>query len=237
MREKESAPKKFRFFSCLRGWVSGVFKQKSETHERKKEPEPTGDTAETQGDAVETPRKASPEEPREEKQRAEERYARRRAKRAKRREDAKRANAEQSRQNTGKSGVRQLEGGDEYLSDEQIEAALQEKMTDEEDKPMRTSDILQGYPAKPQVKLDLHRFTAEEAKMEIQSFIHTSSGNGLKTVIIITGKGTHSKAGQSILRDVAEEKIVELKRQGLVFHFKWERIRKSRSGAIIVYLK
>ena len=85
-------------------------------------------------------------------------------------------------------------------------------------------------------ELDLHNHTREGAKRAIGYFIQNSHYNKLKKLRIITGKGTHSEEGRSVLRSIAEEKIIELKKQGLVKSFKWEQGEMAKSGAIIVYL-
>ncbi|OQX20720.1 MAG: hypothetical protein BWK80_35435, partial [Desulfobacteraceae bacterium IS3] len=59
--------------------------------------------------------------------------------------------------------------------------------------------------------------------------------DALRTVRIIVGKGLHSE-GKAVLRDVVEEKLVSLKREGMILSFKWEKTNKLKSGAIIVYL-
>jgi len=53
---------------------------------------------------------------------------------------------------------------------------------------------------------------------------------------IIVGKGIHSLS-KAVLPDVVEKKIVELKKEDIVMTFLWEKHRKLKSGAIIVYLK
>ena len=127
---------------------------------------------------------------------------------------------------------------EEYASHADIQAAKAEKEAGlAEDKPLSLSEILKNYPTKPQRKLDLHGLKAEEAKIKIDSFIRNSREKRLQTVKIVTGKGIHSEEGKSVLRDVAEEKIVELKKEGLILSSVWEHQRKRKSGAMIVYLK
>jgi DNA-nicking Smr family endonuclease len=91
------------------------------------------------------------------------------------------------------------------------------------------------YPA-PQEELDLHRRTGFEAQHRIESFVQTARGKGLLTLRIITGKGLHSD-GPAVLPEVTESKLLELRERGLVLAFRWEKEKKERSGAIIVYLK
>ncbi len=48
---------------------------------------------------------------------------------------------------------------------------------------------------KPQAELDLHGLNTEEAIRRTNDFLITSKKRGLKKVIIIHGKGNHSKEG------------------------------------------
>jgi DNA-nicking Smr family endonuclease len=99
----------------------------------------------------------------------------------------------------------------------------------------RPTDHLREYPP-PQEELDLHRRTGPEAQRGIESFIQTARGRGLLTLRIITGRGLHSN-GPAVLPGVAESKLLELKERGLVLAYRWEKEKKDRSGAIIVYLR
>jgi DNA-nicking Smr family endonuclease len=51
-------------------------------------------------------------------------------------------------------------------------------------------------------------------------------------VRIITGKGLHSAQGQSVLRELAEKRLSELRKNNVVLSFKWEKGK----GALVVYL-
>jgi DNA-nicking Smr family endonuclease len=88
----------------------------------------------------------------------------------------------------------------------------------------------------PQEELDLHRRTGLESERSIENFIQTARGRGLLTLRIITGKGLHSQ-GPAVLPEVTEVKLLELKERRLVLAYRWERKKKERSGAIIVYLR
>jgi DNA-nicking Smr family endonuclease len=116
------------------------------------------------------------------------------------------------------------------------DANIREKEAGDLSETRRTAEIIKDYPVNPQAELDLHEHTGPEAKRTIGFFIENSHHNRLRTVRIITGKGTHSQGGASVLRGITEEKIAELKRQGLVLSFKWEQGRMARSGSMIVYL-
>lgn len=104
-----------------------------------------------------------------------------------------------------------------------------------ESEPTETTkaDRMKTYPTNPQEELDLHGKKALEAEREIRLFILRAKRQSMRLVRIITGKGLHSEEGQSVLRDVAEKKAIELKREGVVFSHKWEK----GSGSLLVYLK
>ncbi|MBC2735974.1 MAG: hypothetical protein HF981_16575 [Desulfobacteraceae bacterium] len=94
---------------------------------------------------------------------------------------------------------------------------------------------LKRYP-KPQGQLDLHGATALQAEQRTDSYIRTAHGDGLFTLRIIVGKGLHSEAG-AVLPDVVEDRLVRLKRDGLVLSYRWDKGVKRKSGAVIVYLE
>jgi DNA-nicking Smr family endonuclease len=56
----------------------------------------------------------------------------------------------------------------------------------------------------PQAEIDLHGFTACEAVAALDSFIGESVQKGLKKVLIIHGKGHHSRQGVVLKKLVAE---------------------------------
>jgi len=91
-------------------------------------------------------------------------------------------------------------------------------------------------PPAAEKKIDLHGLTAKEAEAKIESFLQTARGLGLKAVKIITGKGLHSP-GQAVLPDVIEQRLDLLKKRGLIRCYCWENKLKSKSGAVIVYLR
>jgi DNA-nicking Smr family endonuclease len=94
---------------------------------------------------------------------------------------------------------------------------------------------LKRYP-KPQGQLDLHGATALQAEQRTDSYIRTAHADGLFTLRIIVGKGLHSEAG-AVLPDVVEDRLVRLKRDGLVLSYRWDKGVKRKSGAVIVYLE
>jgi DNA-nicking Smr family endonuclease len=122
---------------------------------------------------------------------------------------------------------------DESLAEPEVrQALLAEKLGLPSRNP--AADRLRYYPA-PQEERDLHGFTGEGAALLIENLIHTACGKGLRTLRLITGKGLHSE-GPAVLPEVAERKLRELKGRGLLLAYRWEKKKRERSGAVIVYL-
>ncbi len=94
---------------------------------------------------------------------------------------------------------------------------------------------LKRYPPVEKT-LDLHGFSAIGAQIKAKSFISSCKQLGYFTVRIIVGKGIHSDLGP-VLPDVVWDTAKELKSQGQVLSYDWENKSKSKSGAIIIYLK
>jgi DNA-nicking Smr family endonuclease len=102
-------------------------------------------------------------------------------------------------------------------------------------KPMPYHKRIKRYPP-PEKDLDLHGFTALGAEHKASSFLSTCKYQGYFTVRIIVGKGLHSELGP-VLPDMIEDLLQKLKARDIVLGFAWERKKKSRSGAVIVYLR
>ncbi len=120
------------------------------------------------------------------------------------------------------------------LSKMKIKDILAEKHGNVAEKVTTIREIIKTHPA-PQMQIDLHGCNREEAERQADSFIYNASYKGLKTVRIIVGKGIHS-AGLAVLPNVIENKIIALKREQVVLSYCWEKGKKHKSGAMIVYL-
>jgi len=94
---------------------------------------------------------------------------------------------------------------------------------------------IKRYPP-PEKDLDLHGFTALGAELKAGSFLISCQQQGYFTVRIIVGRGLHSELGP-VLPDMVEDLLATLKARNIVLGFAWERKKKSRSGAVIVYLR
>ena len=102
-------------------------------------------------------------------------------------------------------------------------------------KPMPYHKRIKRYPP-PERDLDLHGFTALGAQLKARSFLTACKHQGYFTVRIIVGRGLHSDLGP-VLPDTIEDLLAQLKQQDIVLGFNWERKKKSRFGAVIVYLR
>lgn len=123
---------------------------------------------------------------------------------------------------------------EDSLHNESSQSLIKEKIKLTEKIELSKKTKLLNYP-EPQDEIDLHGLRGDEAALKTDFFIRDAKSRGLVTIRIIVGKGTHSK-GRAVLPDIIECKLIDLKREGQVSTFKWEKRRKLKSGAILVYL-
>ncbi|HKL82899.1 MAG TPA: Smr/MutS family protein [Desulfobacter sp.] len=102
-------------------------------------------------------------------------------------------------------------------------------------KPMPLKRRLKRYPP-PEADLDLHGFTAIGAQIKARTFISSAHVQGFFTLRIIVGKGLHSEDGP-VLPHVVEDLLKEMKKESIVLSYKWEGGKRSKFGALLVYLK
>lgn len=122
------------------------------------------------------------------------------------------------------------------LAEGDLQQLLDEKIRQERSGAQKISirQQIKAHPL-PQGQLDLHGCSAVQAEQRTEAFVRGALHAGLATVRIIVGKGLHSQ-GRAVLPDAVAEKLSELKRRGQVLTFQWEKHKKSKSGALIVYL-
>lgn len=121
------------------------------------------------------------------------------------------------------------------LGQKNMDVLLHEKQDREKKrKKLTLKQTLKAYPP-PQGQLDLHGYRALKAELRVESYLKSAFHNQTHTVNIIVGKGLHSDEG-AVLPDVVENKLNQLKKEGLILAYDWDNKRKSRSGAVIVYL-
>lgn len=65
-------------------------------------------------------------------------------------------------------------------------------------KPSRSRDV------EPEDELDLHGQTVEQAEQSLERFVVASAGRGLRTILVVTGKGLRSATGTSVLKQAVE---------------------------------
>ena len=118
------------------------------------------------------------------------------------------------------------------VSRNDVESAFEEKAAGEFIEEEPDSKIGEDYP-QVQIELDLHGMSGNKAKFEIDKFINSSQNQRIRTVKIICGKGLHSKHQISVLPEVTEQKLSELRKSGLVLNWKSEK----GGGSFIVYLR
>ncbi|GAB6095050.1 hypothetical protein JCM14469_13020 [Desulfatiferula olefinivorans] len=123
----------------------------------------------------------------------------------------------------------------ESLGNKSVEVLLREKKDDvRPPRPVSLKKKLKAYPL-PQSQLDLHGYTALKAGLRTESYLKSAYHGNTHTVIIIVGKGLHSEEG-AVLPDVVEQKLFDLKKEKLILAYEWDNKKKSKSGAVTVYL-
>ncbi len=114
----------------------------------------------------------------------------------------------------------------EYAKRSDVESAIEEKNVGEFIDEESIGEIVKDYPS-VQKELDLHKRTGSEAQSDIRNFIHASSRQNLKTVRLITGKGT------GVILEMTEQLLSSLKNDGLILGFRKEKT----GGSFAVYLR
>lgn len=124
---------------------------------------------------------------------------------------------------------------EESLKDSrQIDLLQEKKETPLIEPPLSKKELLKEYPPVQKI-LDLHGHTGQEAYTAAGEFIQQSKENGLKTLLIIVGKGHHSN-GEPVIPGIVEQLLFALKRKGIVLEFEWEKKDKRKSGSAKVFL-
>lgn len=116
--------------------------------------------------------------------------------------------------------------------EERLAQAVQEKEADA--KPSPQLELSKLRQMLPQVTLDLHGLTAEEAGRRVGSFLQDSYRNGMKKICIIHGKGIHAPQGQGVLKDVV---LCEIERSKVVREYSIPPAKYGGSGVLWLILK
>lgn len=89
---------------------------------------------------------------------------------------------------------------------------------------------------RPEATLDLHGCYREEARKKVRAFLQHRHLAGMKTVLIITGRGQRSKGGEPVLRSDIE---TYLRTKASAWVVEWGRAPKQYGGdgALVVFLR
>lgn len=100
--------------------------------------------------------------------------------------------------------------------------------------PRRMKQLRQGKIV-PEAELDLHGAIREDARQKVRFFLEDSVYQGLKTVLVITGRGKGSASGP-VLRDDMEK---YLNHEAKAWVVEWGRApaRYGGDGALVVFLR
>ena len=142
----------------------------------------------------------------------------------------------------GEDAVPSTEGSEDFASllasslSEKSEAVLLHEKRDRMElrKKPSVQERLKHYPS-VQGELDLHGYTAAKADQTAELYVRRAYSVGTYTIRIIVGKGLHSEHG-AVLPDVISDRLNTLRQDGIVLAWQWEKGKKSKSGAMIVYL-
>jgi len=100
--------------------------------------------------------------------------------------------------------------------------------------PRRMKQLRQGKLT-PEATLDLHGMKRDEALNRVRYFLENSVYHGMKTVLIVTGRGKGSE-GEPVLRSEVERYLAD---EGKTWLAEWGRAPKQHGGegALAVFLK
>lgn len=123
---------------------------------------------------------------------------------------------------------------DQFGSESQIQNAEMEVIINQESDRKLSQEkrkSVKDYP-KVQREIDLHGHTVPEALRAMEWFIEGAIRQRVRTVKIITGRGSHSKNLKAVLPQMTEDYLVKLRRQNVILDFKKEKT----GGAFVAYL-
>ena len=100
----------------------------------------------------------------------------------------------------------------------------------------RTAERLRRGQLAVEARLDLHGLTQEEAHRALVSFVRQSHATGLRTVLVITGKGGLGDA-RGVLRDGVPRWLNESDLRPRVLSCAWAQPKHGGAGALYVLLR
>ena len=110
-----------------------------------------------------------------------------------------------------------------------------DKIVEDQEKRLKLYDHNQLANMKPEARLDLHGLHQTEAEASLNRFITDCKSRGLKKVIIVHGKGIHTKGTDPVLGELVRRFIEHDKRCGASGHPKTKA--EGGSGATWILLK
>jgi DNA-nicking Smr family endonuclease len=112
---------------------------------------------------------------------------------------------------------------DEFPAEEEVRA-----------EPRRMRQLRKGKIL-PEAQLDLHGLSRAEARQKVRYFLENARHHGLRTVLLVTGRGKSSGSEPVIRKDVE----LYLESEGKAFLSEWGRAPRQfgGDGALVVFLK
>jgi DNA-nicking Smr family endonuclease len=88
-----------------------------------------------------------------------------------------------------------------------------------------------------QAHLDLHGMVKDEAKKALETFIEGSRRKGLRCVLVVHGRGLHSKDQLPVLKDLVRTRLARGRLARQVLAFSTARPHDGGAGAVYVLLR
>jgi DNA-nicking Smr family endonuclease len=95
---------------------------------------------------------------------------------------------------------------------------------------------LSGAGFEPEATLDLHGLRRAQAERVVHDFVRAEHRRGVRYLLIIVGKGTHSEDGVGVLAEAAVEALTQGIAAPLVSAFATADTRHGGRGALAVQL-
>ena len=100
----------------------------------------------------------------------------------------------------------------------------------------RTAEKFRRGQLAVEARLDLHGLTQEEAHRALVSFVQQAHASGLRTVLVVTGKGGFGDT-RGVLRDAVPRWLNEGDLRPRVLSCAWAQPRHGGGGALYVLLR
>jgi len=103
--------------------------------------------------------------------------------------------------------------------------------------PARDLARLAGGQPAPGARIDLHGHTASSARRRLQVELIGAADRGVRTVLVIHGRGRHSAAGAAVLREALPDWLTHPPLAERVLAFAPARVKDGGEGATYVLLR